>query len=89
MPPTVGTRCDLSAWERASGGQEIQGHLWLERDFEANLYYIRPCIKNNEQKYSNPLHPDSKVLFQAKPVLTSVAAQISIFEMLSPTSSTQ
>lgn len=24
---------------------EVQGHLWLQRDFEANLDYMRPSLK--------------------------------------------
>lgn len=35
----VGRTCNHSTWEVASGGSEMQGHLWLYGGFEASLSY--------------------------------------------------
>lgn len=37
--------CNPSPWGAEAG---VQGHFWLNRQFQANLSYRRPCLKIKE-----------------------------------------
>lgn len=41
---TVTHICYPSSWEVKTGGQEVQGHLSLHNELEANLGSKRPCL---------------------------------------------
>lgn len=39
--------CNPSSWEEDMG-RSVQGHLWLYREFEASLSYMRSCLKKTK-----------------------------------------
>lgn len=55
--------CDPSTGEVGAGGSEIQGYLWLHREFKASLGYVGPYrqYKMIKSKYENVSCIHSKV----------------------------
>ena len=41
---------NLSTWEMEAGRSEIQGKPLLHSKLEANLGYVRPCLKTKHHK---------------------------------------
>jgi hypothetical protein len=42
--------------ELESGGSQVQGHPWLQSEFEASLGYLRPGLKKNKNHVTKSNH---------------------------------
>lgn len=46
----AGHDCDLSTCWVEAGGLGVQGHPWLQSEFEGSLGYVRCCLKNKNKR---------------------------------------
>lgn len=53
--------CNANTQEMVAGGSEIQGHPWLDSEYEASLDYTRPCLKKKKAHKYCIQHPSGFV----------------------------